>query len=137
MPLIDLKRTPKDKQEDAQEYAQEAASTATSQPDYGYGLQIHLEAEELEKLGIKDLPQVGDEYHLHAIAKVKGVNERDSGARKESEVDLQITMMEIKHGSEMSEENDSVGEKEAESAENMAVGGRAKTMMHNAYRGGR
>ena len=108
----------------------------SDQPDYGYGLNVHLEDHELEKLGITDLPKVGDEYHIRAIAKVKGVSERDYGQRQEQGVDLQITMMEATHEDEAQGEEDSVAEEEAEDAENRSVTGATKrTVMHSTYRG--
>ena len=132
MALVDLKRSNKEKSEEADE----TAPVAASQPDYGYGLCIHLEDNELEKLGITDLPKVGDEYHIRAIAKVKGVNERDYGKRKEAGVDLQITMMEATHEDEEPGEEDSVAEEESEDAEDQQVtGGARRTILHSTYRG--
>lgn len=130
MALIDLKRTPKEKKEDAQE----AVPSPDNQPDYSYGLCLHLEDDELQKLNITQLPRVGDEYEIKAVARVKSVSARDDDGGSESCMDLQITMMEATL-EPSGEEVDSVAEEESGHAEMMAVGGRPKTMMTNSYRG--
>jgi hypothetical protein len=129
MPLVDLKRSKQEKTEEAAE----TAPTPVSQPDYGYGTLIHLEDHEIEKLGIDPLPGVGDEFHIRAIAKVKGISERDYGDRKEAGIDLQITMMEVGLRESAKEEE---GEDETPSAEDAEEQGRgARTVIHSTYRG--
>ena len=126
MALVDLKMSKKD-------MAEEASPTANQNP-YPYGACIHLDTDELDKLGVKELPDVGDEYHIRAIGRVTSVSSNDSGNGEQSGLSIQITMLELVHEDEAAAEADSVAEEEAEDAENKAVGG-AKTVVHNAYRG--
>lgn len=64
-------------------------------PRYPYGLQLHLDDEALEKLGLKALPRVQDKLRLVAQVSVVSVNEYEStdsdGVTRS--VDLQITDM--------------------------------------------
>lgn len=65
-------------------------------PDYPWGLTIHLEHDELKKLGMKDLPAVGTVFGLRA--KVTVTCTRSSavnGQDEENCVDLQITDMAV------------------------------------------
>lgn len=66
---------------------------------YPWGLCIRLEKKEMDKLGMKDLPQVGTEVHFTAVAKVTSVSHsaRD-GYDEESTVALQITYMQLAAG---------------------------------------
>lgn len=61
--------------------------------DYPWGLRLHLDAQQLEQLGIKDLPDVGLEVQLVAKAKVTSVNMGASEGTKKvhKSVSLQIT----------------------------------------------
>lgn len=87
MPLVDLAYTSKERKEEA------AEAKSMEPPEYPWGLQIRLENEELKKLGIKDLPEVGEEYHLEVVAKVTSVSENQYGdGRTERCVCLQICM---------------------------------------------
>jgi len=63
---------------------------------YPWGLGIRLESEELSKLGVTTLPQVGSEIHFAAVAKVTGVNQSaQQGQDERTCVALQITMLAI------------------------------------------
>lgn len=77
--------------------AKEGCVGSNGQPSsYPWGLCIRLESEELAKLGIKALPNVGDEIHIMAVAKVTGVNQSArEGQDDETSVALQITMMQV------------------------------------------
>jgi hypothetical protein len=96
--LVDLART----KAGLKEEAKEAKLGYDGQPDdYSWGLNFRLESEELGKLGIDKLPEVGSEYHLMVIAKVTSVNQSASvGQDDERCVGLTMTMMQIlEHGS--------------------------------------
>lgn len=126
MALVDLKMTKKD-------MADEASPTADQSP-YPWGVCLTLDTDELKKLGIKNLPGVGDEYHIEAVGEVTSVSESDSAGGEVRSVRIQIQMMELTNeGQETGDE--SVAEEEAEDAEAGAVGGKAKTLLTNAYRG--
>ena len=61
-------------------------------PDkYDYGLRITLNADSLKKLGVKDLPTVGDEYHLMAACRVISTSKNASETNESARVELQIT----------------------------------------------
>lgn len=61
-------------------------------PDYPYGLCLHLERDEIKKLGMNDLPKVGTEMPIHAMVKVTRVSQSAvEGSNEESSIDLQIT----------------------------------------------
>lgn len=65
-------------------------------PAYPWGLCLHLEKDELDKLGISTLPQVGSEVHFAAVAKVTSVNQSArEGQDENTSVALQITMLAI------------------------------------------
>lgn len=103
--LVDMKFTKAEIKEEKREYGGEM------QP-YPWGLAIRLESTELEKLGIKDLPQVGSEMHLICVAEVTGVNMSSSvGQEDETCVALQITHMQV-----ISQESADVEKGERESA---------------------
>lgn len=68
-------------------------------PDYPYGLCLHLEDEELKKLGIDKLPDVGAEMTMTATVRVTRVSESEDervpSTGKERCVNLQITAASI------------------------------------------
>lgn len=65
--------------------------------EYPWGLRIHLEAEQLAALGIKDLPEVGAEIQIVAIAKVvsASISASEGQSREHRSVGLQLTDMEL------------------------------------------
>jgi len=102
--FIDLSYTKAEKKEEAKEYA-----TAPMGPggDYPWGLCLHLEKRELDKLGITDLPGVGDEFHLSVIAKVTQVSQQSGTDRDDSKsVALQITMICVNEHERAKQESD-------------------------------
>ena len=64
---------------------------------YPWGLKLNLDTEELEKLGIKEAPEVGEEVLIYAKAYIKDVsqNEREGEDGKRLHVGYQITDLEI------------------------------------------
>ena len=127
--LVDLKMSKKDMAEEA--------SPMADQSQYPYGVCLNLDTDELKKLGIKDLPAVGDEYHIHAVGEVTSVSEQDTGSGESRSLRIQITMLQLVHEdeSEAEESSESPADEEAEEAERGAVMGKAKTVLSNAYRG--
>lgn len=89
MPMVDMKQTKKEPSEQAIEM---------EQPEYPYGLCIHLEKEQLEALGITDLPKVGEKMMVHANAYVKTVSAYDTKDGLDQRVELQITELELRPG---------------------------------------
>ncbi len=66
-------------------------------PTFPFGLSVHLDEDSLEKLNVKELPEVGTEFEMVATVKVTSVseNETDEGTRRS--VALQITDMALFH----------------------------------------
>jgi hypothetical protein len=61
---------------------------------YPYGLRICLNQEELDKLGIPGLPDVGEKLCIEADVTVVAIRSNETqGGGKESTVDLQITAL--------------------------------------------
>lgn len=75
-------------------YGVESADDATT-PTYSWGLKIRLEQLELDKLGIDELPRVGDRLYLDICAKVTSVQKMEDENDTRSSVELQITMIGI------------------------------------------
>lgn len=87
--LVDMKYTKAEAKEEAAEYA-----VGSNAPEYPWGLQIRLEDEELKKLGVSSLPDVGEEMTLTVTVKVTSVSENQYASGKTDRcVSLQITEM--------------------------------------------
>ena len=88
--MVSMKRTKEDKRADKLEHAPMEAM----EPDYPYGLCIHMDGDEMEKLDIEAMPKVGDEMILVCRCKVTrtamNASEYTSGDETRS-IDLQIT----------------------------------------------
>ena len=108
--LVDMKYSKAEMKEEAKEVG------PSGQPaQYPWGLCISLEKDELDKLGIKDLPDVGGEVHFMAVAKVTSVNQSASVTQGEdTRVGLQIIMMQVLLVESAAEEK---GEKESPKTE--------------------
>ena len=80
--------------EESKEYG--AIPTESSAPKYPYGLQLRLNDDSLEKLGITKLPEVGQVMQVTALATVVSVsmNQQQEG-EAENRAELQITDMEV------------------------------------------
>lgn len=92
--LVSLKRTETDKRQDMGR----ASPIEAMAPDYPWGTCIHLDYDELEKLGIKKLPEVDTVLTLTARVVVTRRSESSAspaynmGGEDESKsIDLQIT----------------------------------------------
>ena len=89
--LVDMKRTKKDKKDGGA-----VCSSPMNGEDYPYGLALSLDDAELSKLGMKKLPEVGDEVKIVARAKVTSVNQSASENGGDSRsVRYQITRIKI------------------------------------------
>lgn len=96
---------------------------------YPWGLNIRLEKKELDKLGIKALPEVGSEMHFMAVAKVTSVNQSASEDRDDERcVGLQITYMQLTMQESAAEERAEGKETAAkESAEMRSLAGKYRS----------
>jgi hypothetical protein len=91
MPMADMKIS----KTEAKEHA---LGIEMDTPEYPYGLSISLEQDQLEKLGITDMPKVGAKMMVHANAVVKTVSAYDTQNGSDKRVELQITEMELVPG---------------------------------------
>jgi hypothetical protein len=80
--------------EEAEEEAEGEAQLKYHGPKYPYGLCIRLSNDELEKLGLAELPEVNDGMSFTAMAKVTSVSDNQYADGTHSRVvELQITHM--------------------------------------------
>lgn len=86
--LVDMARTKADLKEEKREMR------ASCEPSkYPWGLSLSLDTDELKKLGITDLPPVGTEMHLVAIARVTSVSSNANENQESNCVSLQLVKM--------------------------------------------
>jgi len=80
--------------EKSKETMKDCAPVSCEHDKYPYGLRVHLDNECLEKLGIKELPKVGEKFMIEAVAMVCDVHgsQRDDGKVNKS-MSLQICEM--------------------------------------------
>jgi hypothetical protein len=87
--LINMENTPAEAQ-------QTVSPSAADAPKYPWGLNICLNDDSLEKLGVKTLPSVGTEVTIVARATVAATRESATeGDGSQSSIDLQITDMQL------------------------------------------
>jgi hypothetical protein len=80
---------------EAKESSPEVFSSKDSSPRYPYGLEIRLENDALEKLGI-DLPEVGTDVMIRAECCVTSVSSNESrGGKPRRTVTLQIERLAV------------------------------------------
>lgn len=72
-----------------------ALSGNTNQDDYSYGTRLNLRKEDLDKLGIEDLPKVGEKFRLVAEVEVISVSASASKDNDNQDMGLQITAMKL------------------------------------------
>jgi len=88
MKLKSMKLDPKAREK----MPQPSLAESGDRPLYPWGLEVRLETEALEKLGLADkLPTVGKSMKLEAMVDVTSVSENDSRGGKSCSVTLQIT----------------------------------------------
>lgn len=76
----------------------EPSTIATERPMYPWGLGLNLDNDTLEKLGVDDLPKVGEVYTVVAQVSVSSVSSNESEGGKNRSVSLQITDMCLEDG---------------------------------------
>lgn len=91
MPLASMKLEPRE--------AKDPCACPLEQPreDYPWGLRIHLEAEQLAALGIKEMPPIGTVLTITAMAKVvnASVSASEGSTKEHRSLGLQITDMNL------------------------------------------
>lgn len=84
--MVSMKLTEADRKKREKSY-----EVIGEQPEYPYGLNIHLDNIAIEKLGIKDLPKLGEKIMLMAQVEVTGANLRKEKSGDKKDMSLQIT----------------------------------------------
>ena len=84
----------------------EPAGQPMDKESYPMGLQVHLTEKELDKLGMKDLPEPGTKMTMQAKVHVNGAMMHDGPDGKHKSLHLQITHMAIGGEKEGHEETD-------------------------------
>lgn len=111
-PMVDMARTPAEKQEMADQMAAPPASTIN---DYPYGLSICLTQEELDKLQLDpgDV-DVGDTVHLFCFAKVtsKSMSDNESSG-PQTRLEMTITHIAAEDEDDENEEADEAEDRPA------------------------
>jgi hypothetical protein len=98
MALVDMAMSPEEAKE---EYGCGCAPTSLnsddpSAPKYPYGLELSLNEESLQKLGLTQLPAVGTKMRITAECTVSRTSAYQSqGGEPEQNVSLQITSMDV------------------------------------------
>lgn len=63
-------------------------------PDYPWGLSINLDQDSMRKLGMTEMPKLGEIMHLEAVAKITSLSENSSeGSDDSRNVTLQIMLL--------------------------------------------
>ena len=96
--MIDMQRKPEPKPQTGTMLAGGSPEGHDEEPRYPWGLEIRLESDELEKLGLSPdtLPTVGQTIPLSAIARVTAIRlERMQGEDSEACLTLQIEQLEL------------------------------------------
>lgn len=97
MNLVNMKMD----QEEMDEYG--SSTMVSDAPEYPYGLKLDLDSEALKKLGINQLPAVGQKYSLMANVEVCCTSQYESqDAGMKSSMSLQITDMALGNSSAVS-----------------------------------
>lgn len=89
--LVSMARTKAEKKAAEDRYK----AMPSSGEDYPYGLCLTLGKDELEKLGVDELPNVGDEISLDVVVKVTRVSASASETDDQKSVELQVTKMAV------------------------------------------
>jgi hypothetical protein len=105
--MVDLKRSPAK--------AKESNSVNYKPSPYGYGTSISLDNDTLKKLGVKELPEIGDEYTITAKGKVTSASTNASeSSGKNTSLSIQITHLQLTHEDAAEEKKESPAEEQSE-----------------------
>ena len=88
--LVSMKRTKKDKKRHNSDHA-----IGSNEASFPFGLTISLDDESLTKLGIDELPAVGEEWIVLGIGKVDSVSKSSNERRVSRNVSIQLEKLEV------------------------------------------
>jgi hypothetical protein len=119
----DMKLTKADLKKDGRGNYPIATAPASKGPKYPWGLEIRLDDISLTKLGMTDLPEVGELCQITGTGRIVSVSQRESEGSSSKDVTIQIERL----GLEVKEESDAAEAAEADKAfEAGALKGRGK-----------
>lgn len=99
MKLMNMKQEPNSKPMDC--------CAMPDKPAYPYGLKIRLEEADLKKLGIKELPEVGQTVKIEAVAEICDVSYNESNLYGENRcIVVQITDLGLSMGAAKSDKKE-------------------------------
>lgn len=96
MKLVSMKQSPKEVKEQSEPVKDEG-------PRYPYGLCLTLNEEALTKLGIKELPKVGESFTIAAKGTITMARSMETQGHNSKGVDLQITDLGVSSGEKKSD----------------------------------
>lgn len=96
MAMVDLIESPEEQKKDYGGVM--AAPMSDPKPRYPYCLQISFDDDVMEKLGITEMPAVGDTLNFTAESVVTGTNASATGEEECKRISLQITHIDIGGG---------------------------------------
>jgi hypothetical protein len=98
--LVNMAKTP-------EEIEKEKGEGVEWQPDkYPWGLELRLGTEELKKLGITEMPPLGSQVQITAVADIERLSEhKDAENGEDQSMTLQITDIALDFGAERSDED--------------------------------
>ena len=103
-PMVDMAIKSEERKEPS-----ELGSINADLPRYPYGLAICLTHDELEKLDVDYGDwQVGDHFHLHALAKITSISQNETESGQNCRVEMQIVALSGENEEEENEESDEV-----------------------------
>jgi len=87
----DMSISPEEKRDEAQ------PSVVSDSPRYPYGLKIHFDEKSFKKLGLSEVPKVGDKYMILAYAEVCDMHQnKKEGDEMHLSMGMQLTEVEVK-----------------------------------------
>lgn len=85
-----------------------AAAFPPNEPEFPWGLSLSFDEEVMDKLGIDEMPGVGDMCHMMAMAKVTSVSENEmmvnGKPKKCRRIEMQITDLGVENENEEGDE---------------------------------
>ena len=88
--LVSMKRTKADKKRNR------AENSIDDNESFPFGLAISLDDESLTKLGIKELPPVGEAYIVVGVGKVESVRQSSDTRRESRNMNIQLEKLEVR-----------------------------------------
>ena len=76
----------------------EATPSSGDDRDYPYGLSLILDKDSLKKLGMEELPEVGETCMIHAAGEITRVSQSVSDSGENKSVEIQITKLSVMPG---------------------------------------